>query len=58
MKNVVFLIDKTKKDEVANLLTENGIKFNYNSRFYFDVNTAVVTVIGIVVLIIVFASIF
>lgn len=58
MKNMVILVDKTKKEEVVNLLTKNGIKFNFNSRFYFDINTAVVTIIGMVVLIIIITSIF
>lgn len=54
MKRVVFLIDKEKKSIVEKLLNEKGITFSYNDRFYFDVRTAVVTAIVVLILAIIF----
>ena len=53
MKRIVFLIDKSRKEDAEGLLNRAGITFSYNDRFYFDVRTAVVTAIAVIIAIIV-----
>ncbi len=50
MKRTVFLIDSQKKADAEKLLNNAGITFSYNDRFYFDIRTAIVTAIGVVIL--------
>lgn len=56
MKRTVFLVDKSKKLQVEKYLNDNGITFSYNDRFYFDIRTAIATVIGGGILIVIFSQ--
>ena len=57
MKRSVFLVDSTKREEVAQLLNEKGITWSTEARFKWDWRTAFIVlfieiIIGLVILII------
>ena len=58
MKFKKLYAEETRWNEATKLLTNAGIKWNGGSKFFFDLNTAVITTMAIIAIAAIWMAIF